>query len=306
MAAPAYLISSSKVITLYFNGKAYSIDQSHPNHGTILSNLKAKDYSNLASLVDIPQTINDRLAVTANAEGVKVADGVVTYNGVPVHNVVVDRILDFLRVSLPFAPLVKFLSNLMENPSDRSRDCLYKFLEHNGHPITEDGCFLAYKYVRDDYKDKYSGTFDNSPGKTVKMPRNEVDPDPNSTCSRGLHVATSQYAAGQSGGSKLIVVKVNPRDVVAVPTDYDNQKMRVCEYYVVKDYDGVPLKQEDVIARTVDSDENDTYMDDDGGETCSDCDYPVDECQCDYDEDYDDDDNDLDDWLEDEDDDDDE
>jgi Ran GTPase-activating protein (RanGAP) involved in mRNA processing and transport len=31
----------------------------------------------------------------------------------------------------------------------------------------------------------------------------------------------------------MLEVKVNPRDVVAVPVDYNNAKMRVCEYVVL-------------------------------------------------------------------------
>jgi len=135
-----------------------------------------------------------------------------------------------LEEGFPVDALCEFLANLKLNPSKRAVDELYGFLENNNLPITPDGHFLAYKKVRADFTDSHTGTFDNSPGQIVTMPRESVDADRNVTCSRGLHIAARAYAEsfGQSG--KLLVVKVNPIDVIAVPNDYDRQKMRCCRY----------------------------------------------------------------------------
>jgi DNA-binding transcriptional regulator/RsmH inhibitor MraZ len=86
--------------------------------------------------------------------------------------------------------------------------------------------------------DLQTGKFDNHPGKTPKMDRKDVDPDRNQTCSRGLHVAAYIYAKDFYGNGHLLEVKVNPKDVVAVPPDYNAQKMRVCEYFVVRECAG--------------------------------------------------------------------
>lgn len=128
--------------------------------------------------------------------------------------------------------LVKFWANLKQNPSLNSREQLFKFLEQNGHPLTDDGCFIAYRGVTPDFKDKHTGTFDNSPGSVCEMPRSEVDDNPNNTCSRGLHVAAWDYA--RSWSSTTVEVKVDPKDVVSVPTDYNGQKMRVCKFEVIQ------------------------------------------------------------------------
>ena len=82
----------------------------------------------------------------------------------------------------------------------------------------------------------YKGEYDNTPGRIVEMPREMVDPVRGNTCSQGLHVAAFKYAHSDYGNGEghLLEVKVNPRDVVAVPPDYDNQKMRVCKYKVIK------------------------------------------------------------------------
>jgi len=136
-------------------------------------------------------------------------------------------------------PLCKFLENLHENPSMASLDCLYDFLERNqGHPITEDGHFLAYKAVRPDFKDKFSGTIDNSVGSHPKIPRNQVDNDRSKGCSKGIHVGNLKYVRSFGvHGDKFLLVKVNPRDVVSVPLECECQKMRVCEYHVLSEHD---------------------------------------------------------------------
>jgi hypothetical protein len=120
------------------------------------------------------------------------------------------------------------------NPNDWSRDELFLFLEKAGCPVTEDGCFLAYKNVTDNYLDIYSETFDNSIGSICEMPREDVDPDRERTCSYGLHFAAKDYLKHyRHGGSRTMVVKINPVDVISIPSDYDNTKGRTCKYEVV-------------------------------------------------------------------------
>jgi hypothetical protein len=64
------------------------------------------------------------------------------------------------------------------------------------------------------------------------MPRNQVNEDPNQTCSYGLHVANFDYASG-FGSGHMLEVEVHPADVVAIPVDYNQAKMRVCKYKVI-------------------------------------------------------------------------
>jgi len=101
-------------------------------------------------------------------------------------------------------------------------------------PITSDGYFLAYKKVRPDFLDIHSGTMNNAPGQVVEMERNEVDDDQNRTCSAGLHFCSQEYLNhfGDST-SRTVIVKINPCDVVSIPTDYNNAKGRACRYEVI-------------------------------------------------------------------------
>jgi hypothetical protein len=130
----------------------------------------------------------------------------------------------------------RFVENLMENPSRRAIYELYSFLEECNLPITDDGHFIAYKRIRNDWMDVYSGTIDNHIGQKPSLPRRNVDDDCRNTCSYGLHVCSLGYLAHYSG-ERLIAVKVNPKNVVSVPVDYHNSKMRVCEYEVITELD---------------------------------------------------------------------
>jgi hypothetical protein len=125
---------------------------------------------------------------------------------------------------------------LEQNPNKNSINMLYEFLEHNGHPIMADGSFIAYKAVRLDLKDHHSQTNEHKVGKVIRMDREGVDADPNSLCSRGLHVASWDYMKHfNNGNSRYFEVLINPADVVAVPRDYDGTKMRVCAYKVYRE-----------------------------------------------------------------------
>lgn len=141
--------------------------------------------------------------------------------------------IEFLKENgLPLTSINRFIKNLNENPSEDSKKDLYGFLEACDLPITEDGCFLAYKRVNEHFKDCHTGRMDNSVGQTVTMDRKDVDPSRYNTCSTGLHVCSKSYLASFHG-ENTVVVKVNPKDVVAVPVDYHNAKMRVCRYTVI-------------------------------------------------------------------------
>ncbi len=74
------------------------------------------------------------------------------------------------------------------------------------------------------------------------MPRNEVDENSEVTCSQGLHVASYSYM-DHYPGERIVICKVNPKDVVAVPADYNNAKMRVSGYEVVGE---VELKNDEL------------------------------------------------------------
>ena len=253
-------ILTDESLTVVVNGKSLTMESSNPSFGEAVKAISDERWDDIEKLFDTSQAVEDY------ADGkVKVVEGVVYYDGESVHNHVVGRILDFMRQGLPYKPLVRFLDKLMDNPSRRAVSELYAFLEHKAMPLTPDGNFLAYKGVRDDYTDWHSGKFRNQVGDEHEMTRNKVCDDANIGCSHGFHAGSLDYAKSYGNGGHLMVVEIDPRDVVSVPLDCDQQKLRTAKYKVVAhfekkleepmcdDYDDYGDWQDD------DSDDSDDY-----------------------------------------------
>jgi hypothetical protein len=228
-----YILTDSS-LTAILGGTPYTIQNSHENWTAIIDAIK-----NDASEQEILDLVDTATAVQDWAEGsVEIIGGHVYFNGEVVHGTIVEKILSFIKEGISPTPLIKFLENLMENPSRRSVSQLYSFLEHGNMPITPDGYFLGYKSVRSDWTDHYSGKFSNKVGDILSMPRNAVCDDANLGCSYGFHVGSLEYASNFGGSDRnVVIVKVNPADVVSVPHDCDFQKMRTSRYEVVGVYD---------------------------------------------------------------------
>jgi hypothetical protein len=166
-----------------------------------------------------------------------------------VHNLVCERIIEAIGRDSNVDHLINFLARLKRNPSQKSQRELYQFLEVNDLPIRPDGKFIAYKRIRDDYTDTYTGTVDNRPGSTIPRKRwDQVDDDSNRTCSNGYHVCGFGYLS-HFWGERLISVLVDPADVVSVPVDYNDTKMRVTYYTPHEELNIDLVRNEDDVLR---------------------------------------------------------
>lgn len=216
-------------ITVMVNGTTHTINSDHTNYAAIRTALKAKDHALVESLINVAKAVTNYVAGRVVIKG-----GQVFYGDMEVKNSVVTRILTMLREGFDAQPMINFLDNLMANPSKRAVDELYGFLEATKLPITDDGHFLAYKKVRSDYKDFYTGLMDNSIGAKPSMPRNAVDDNKDNTCSDGLHFCSLSYLPNYHGGQgRVVILKINPADVVSIPSDYNNAKGRAWTYEIV-------------------------------------------------------------------------
>lgn len=230
----AITISGSGTISAFIDGKIYTIDSHHRNYQKILDAVRAKDWATFHDLVDLTRKVKEYI----HDQRVMIKDGVLIFDGEEVHNTLAERVIRFMQDDLPFKPLLNFLINLMENPSKRAVQELYTFLDVGKLPITEDGYFLAFKNVKSDYTDIHSGKFDNSVGKVCEMRRNAVCDDKDLTCSSGLHFCSIDYLPhfSDSNGGHTMILKINPADVVSIPSDYNNTKGRCCKYEVIAEY----------------------------------------------------------------------
>lgn len=231
----SFIFTDSDTLSLSINNKAYNVDNTNPNWEAIIAALKANDFEVIPGLINQANALEE-FTETAD-EGyenitVDVEYGTITYGGEPIHTTIVDHIFRMKEEGFNITPMLRFLDNLLSNPSKRAVDELYGFLQYGKMPITEDGCFIAYKRVRSDYKSVHDGKTDNSIGAIVQMPRNMVNENSHETCSTGLHFCSHEYLRHFSG-AKIVILKVNPRDVVSIPADYNNTKGRACRYEVV-------------------------------------------------------------------------
>ena len=227
MQKVSYVAAGDGEIVLVIDSQTFNVAPDHPNYGLVVEALREEDFDNLENLINMERAVKD---FTNGA--MTVEDGSFYYDDEMLPNTITNRILDMLEQGFNIDPMVAFLDNLFENPSRQSVTETYDFLEANKLPITSDGHFLAYKRVRADFTDCYTGTFDNSVGSICEMPRNKVQDDRDITCSTGLHFCGLSYLSSFRG-ENIVIVKINPRDVVSIPSDYNNAKGRTCRYEVV-------------------------------------------------------------------------
>lgn len=253
----------------------YKVNPDHKNYeeikkfaSTLITKWKFEDQevTDFINLVN-PTEMAKAFVQDAGFSGrLKIEYGNLYYDDHPLSGYLIDRILQFQKERNPeLTPLVKFLENLMENPSFRVHDQLFRFLEKGNVAFTPDGCFLAYKYVNENYTSVHDGKTMNKIGEELSMPRYLVNDDPDQTCSTGLHCCSNEYLGGYQTGRRVLVVKVNPRDVVSVPSDYDATKMRCCKYFILGELTREEVESDYLASRNVIDDyedDNDYWYED--------------------------------------------
>ena len=191
------------------------------------------------------------------SENLTIRDGHIFFGEFRLEETLADHMLSLLgEENVPkdekmWRSYVKFLDNLHQNADEDVRKQLFRWMEYenkagNAFGITDDGCLVGYKGCEGTVLEpmsvftgnaivdgvEFNGSIPNKVGSVIQMPRSAVQVDPAVGCSYGLHVGTRNYAV--QWAPVLILVKVNPRDVVSVPYECESQKMRVCEYTVLK------------------------------------------------------------------------
>ena len=244
-----YLIQGNN-ITIVIKNKPHTVSKSHPTYEKVKQAIKDGAWDVVENIIDPKKQVLNYGSGHLSIQGDKLF-----WKGQEFHNAMSKRMFAMMQEDFPIEPLVLFMENLMENPSYRAVNELFGFLEKNSLPITPDGHFLAYKKVNEDYKDIHSGTFDNSVGAVCEMERNAVDDDKDRTCSAGLHFCSQEYLPhfGRTHGDHVMILKINPRDVVSIPVDYNNSKGRTCRYEVIGE---VGVNPEDEVEFTAPVQEN--------------------------------------------------
>jgi len=235
-----YIISENQ-ISIYKSEGEISIfkDENSSLFKKVISFLKLNDKDNIDAIIDDLSKINEDVKKIVLHKNIVYKDGVLFYKNKVVETFLSRKIIELVKNKYTnIKPIINFMNNVMQNPSEVAIQELYTFLNYGKLPLTEDGYFIAYKKVNKNYKDIHSNTYDNSVGEVVKMNREEVDDNRYNTCSRGLHFCSKDYLKefGNSSSDIVVLLKINPKDVVSIPIDYNNTKGRCCKYKVINTY----------------------------------------------------------------------
>lgn len=231
------------VVYVSDSGAIYTAQDDNPQLQSIIDRLRDKDFDGIEDLFDMETAVANTFAQLS--ERVTLKGGHVLFDGDQVDDSIerlVLRAYDEGRVT-DYLPVVNFMEKVYTNASQHTRENLFRWLVAEDFTITSTGDIMGYKGLRADGTSVHSGpaTVDgvdvnghvpNKPGSVIEIKRSDVVADPARGCAYGLHVGTYGYAS--SFGSTMVEVHVNPRDVVSVPTDSGDQKMRVARYRVVQ------------------------------------------------------------------------
>mgnify|MGYP001232316504 CR=1 FL=1 len=295
---------SNNTITVFVNDngvvKPIPATSEHPKWAELVKAWNEQNHEAMLELLSMK-----RIVEKFSSGDLIVSDQGVFYRDVPLAGIDVDRIMAFLRQGEPYQPIANYMVRKLKNPSKRAISEMYNFLEHKNMPLTPNGTILAYKGVRKDFfsvssgneplisgRRNEAGQIFNGIGEVIEMNRSSVDDDFRRGCSGGLHAGSLEYAkdwARQHNGI-IILIEIDPADVVSVPEDCNCKKLRCCKYKVIGTYDG-PLP--DTYTTDYSMSEypscEDTCEEDDTEEICDDCGEYVSDCSCDDEkEEYDD------------------
>lgn len=231
-----HIITTSSITVILGTPKA--MDSSHPNFEKVKDLLTRSAVTDTETLLEMMEPVREfKNAITKSDFYIENNTVLIDIEGHPfrLDEVLGEEVLRVYRAAGDLTALTNFVKKLAQNPDKEVHQQLYDFIKVCGLALTLDGDFLAYKNVREDFLDIYTGTMDNSPGKVVEMPRFAVEKNPNRTCAPGLHFAAWGYLKHYGHGQKTVIVKIDPADVVSIPSDYNNMKGRAYKYLILKE-----------------------------------------------------------------------
>lgn len=228
-------------VTMFIDNRLVTVhaDDGTSRYARIIELLGANQYEQAADLA-LEEIRKLQKVVQIEVDGVKVElrHGIVFINGVANDSSVAGNIKQAFDKGLPVEALMKFLARLNKNPSFRARRDLFDWIQNHEMPITHDGKFIAFKVVRDDGWDIYTGrTFQHHIGAEIAVDRTQVNDDPTVHCGEGAHFCgesyLSVYGSHKRETDKIVILEVSPEAVVSFPTDGNYGKGRATGYRII-------------------------------------------------------------------------
>lgn len=231
------IMMSSKFVSVTFDAKNYIVQDYDDNFEQVKNLIKEKNWEKLKTVLDIPKAIK-----LFSKGDYTVCEDMILYKGEQVDSPMAKRVLEFVKEGFPYEPLVYFMDNISECRHDEIKKELYSFLESNETmPITEDGAFLAYRVVDENYfsfHENPDGTHNsNKVGDVNTMDIDDCEFNREKDCSTGLHFCSKtyipKYTPKNACNYRVMIVKVFPQDVASIPYKFNHAKGRCCRYEVV-------------------------------------------------------------------------
>ena len=254
MSKPIPYQMTNESITVVIDGKSRAVQKGTSNFAGLKKAIEEERWDDIPNYVTVAKSLESWAKGRFTLRG-----GSFLFDGAPVPDSINGRIINMATNGEDPTRFFKFWERLQKNPSSRSVSQCFNFLEHQHIPLDKNGFILAYKSVKEDYRDHHSGKFDNHPGNIIEMPRNQVSDDPHEACEPGFHVGSRSFAKS-FGSGRLLITQIDPQDVVSVPYDASQQKMRVCKYKVLGHDNGEPLPDTSFDEELSDGDEKPTQV----------------------------------------------
>lgn len=244
---PVVVIFGS-MIQIITREETYTVesDDNEALYKEVFARVGANDFDGAIQLIkDAEKESSEGYEVLDEENHLVMFDGELFYYGVHLTSTIAKRIEKDAAEGTLDDRYIKFLVRLLRNPSAKSVEMLYDFMQANDIDILPDGrikCFRGVTQLPDgSCVDYHSGKVPQYEGCFISMPRNFVEDNPEVACSHGLHCASAEYAKGYG---VLTEVAVDPADVVSVPYDYDFAKCRCCRFEILmapaKRTEGIP------------------------------------------------------------------
>ena len=233
---------TAREISFVFQGTSFNIPKNSDNYSSIYQAVLDNDHDKLGELVTSQQKLAENVKAVVSQFNdeesdkieIKIIDKIIYCNNKVFKGLASMEFLKYVAENNAkmISQFKRFMFNCSLNPSNASVEELYDFVVKNKLKVTPAGTILLYKWVKNNYYDCHTGKFNNTPGLTVKMDRKRVNPNRHETCSNGLHLCSYKYG---KFGDRLLLVELDPKNSVSIPSDYNQSKMRCCEYTILMD-----------------------------------------------------------------------
>jgi hypothetical protein len=233
--------------TVVIDGKVHNFTVDHIGYDNLVQALRDNDEKKFLECI----TFEDSFVHWSHGN-FRLENEVIYRGNEELPAVISDRVIDMINEKFDVDPMLKFINNLYYSGDFRVVNELFNFMVHKNLPITDEGCLIAWKGVKKhtgaaftdyagrlvctgDLVDCWTGRMRNNPGDVNTMERHQVANNPNNPCGPGLHCGELSYAKGWAEDA-ILMVEINPADVVSIPIDSSCKKMRACQIKVLSIY----------------------------------------------------------------------